>query len=462
MELFTIALLGGAGLLAAAGTLIAISLRRVVPTNEVHIVQSSKKSTSYGAGTQNGNTYYEWPTSLPHLGVTKSVFPISVFDLDLAAYEAYDKGRLPFVVDVKAFFRITDSDIAAQRVASFKELHGQLQAIVQGAVRSILASNEIEEIMQGRGKFGKEFTDAVDGQLSNWGVQTVKSIELMDIRDHKDSVVIQNIMAKKKSHIEMESRTEVAKNRKLAEMAEIDARKEVDLQSQEAVQQVGLRTVEAERLVALQQESKTQAVKEQQRTTKEKEMAVLKTESVAKAEIASQVAQVQAEQSRKTAIIGAEAQKQTLTLNAEGALEAKKREAEGITAEGLAQANAKEAMLLAPVNAQTTLAKEIGSNESYQKYLISLEKIKAEQAVGMEQAKALQAAEVKIISNSGKPSEGLKGVMDIFSSQGGTEIGAMLEGLANTDKGQELLGKFLGGGKKSDGSTNSPLNGSKS
>lgn len=39
------------------------------------------------------------------------------------------------------------------------------------------------------------------------------------------------------------------------------------------------------------------------------------------------------------------------------------------------------------------------------------------------------------------------------------EIGAMLEGLANTDKGQELIGKVLGssGGKKAS-STSAALN----
>ncbi len=50
-----------------------LSLRRVVTTNEVHIVQSSKLTTSYGKDTNNGNTYYEWPSWLPVIGVTKIV-----------------------------------------------------------------------------------------------------------------------------------------------------------------------------------------------------------------------------------------------------------------------------------------------------------------------------------------------------------------------------------------------------
>jgi hypothetical protein len=41
----------------------------------------------------------------------------------------------------------------------------------------------------------------------------------------------------------------------------------------------------------------------------------------------------------------------------------------------------------------------------------------------------------------------MKGLMDIFSSSGGTNIGAMLEGFAQTEQGQALLAKI--GMKKS-------------
>lgn len=440
--------LGGGFALLLLTTLLALKLRRVVPTNEVHIVQSAKKTTSYGKDTSNGNTYYEWPSSLPIVGITKVKLPMSVFDLDLSGYEAYDKGRLPFVVDVKAFFRISDSNVAAQRVASFEELHNQLKAIVQGAVRTILASSEIEEIMQGRSKFGKEFTEEVDGQLANWGVATVKSIELMDIRDHKDSKVIQNIMEKKKSHIEMESRTEVAKNNKLAQIAEVEAVREVDLQKQQALQAVGLRKVENEQAVSLAAQTSAQLVKEAERLTKDKEMSVLKVQDVRKAEIAKEVSVVQAQQNRETSILVAQGQKDKAVLEAEGKLEGQRREAEAIALTGKAKADAERAMLLAPVEAQTTLAKEIGSNESYQKYLVTIRQVEATQAVGIAQAAALEMADVKVISNTGSPTEGLSGVMDLFSSKGGTALAAGLEALAQSDKGQALLTSLTGGEKK--------------
>jgi flotillin len=439
LNLLTIGLLGGGAVLAVVGFLVAVTLRRVVPTNEVHIVQSSKETKSYGKGTGHGNTYFEWPASLPFLGITKTVMPTSNFDVDLKGYEAYDEGRLPFVVDVKAFFRIADSNEAAQKVANFEELLNQLTAIVQGAVRTVLASNSIEEIMQGRSKFGNEFTAEVKEQLKNWGVETVKNIELMDIRDHANSKVIANIMEKKKSLIESQSRIEVAKNQRDAELSEIAAKQETDLKAQAALEAVGLRTTQQEQNVALAQQAQAQVVKEQEKLTKEKEMNVLQVESVRKAEIAKAVALVKAEEDKQKALIAAEAEKQKTATISAGQLEATKNLAEGIAAEGKAKADAERAMLSAPVEAQITLAKEIGSNDSYQKYLLGVEQIKANQAVGTAQADALKAAQIKVIANSGNASEGLNSIGDIFSSKGGTQVGAMLEGLANTEQGQALL-----------------------
>jgi flotillin len=100
-------------------------------------------------------------------------------------------------------------------------------------------------------------------------------------------------------------------------------------------------------------------------------------------------------------------------------------------------------MQLAPVEAQIVLAKEIGENHSYQQYLITIEQIKANQVVGFEQAKALQTAQIKVISNAGKPTEGISGVMDMFSSNGGQSVAAMLEGLTQTEIGKKLVDKFV-------------------
>ena len=340
------------------------------------------------------------PAWVPKIGIVKIVLPVSVFDETLEAYEAYDKGRLPFVVDIKAFFRISDSNVAAQRVASFDELRNQLRAILQGAVRTVLAAADIEEIMQGRSQFGESFTREVEGQLKNWGVSTVKNIELMDIRDSDDSSVIKNIMEKKKSLIEMQSRIEVAENLKRASIAEIEAKRETDIQLQDALQKVGARTAEKEKEVGIANELAQQSIKEQAKVTKEKELEILKVSEVTQANIAKDVQIVKANQDKETAVITkemavikaaqvkettvlvAEGKKSETILVAEGDLESKKRESEGIAVEGTAKAEAEKAMQLAPVQAQIVLAKEIGNNDGYQKYLVTIEQIKASQMVG--------------------------------------------------------------------------------
>jgi flotillin len=171
-----------------------LSLRRIVPTNMVHILQRGKNTVSYGIG-KVSNVYYAFPNWMPVIGVEVRTLPVSNFDVELIAYSAYDKDRVPFVVDIKAFFHIADTNKAAEKVESFEDLKGQLINIVQGTVRSILAKSTLESIMEERSVFGEQFTQNVKEDLKNWGVEAVKSIELMDVRDAKESEVIHQIMA---------------------------------------------------------------------------------------------------------------------------------------------------------------------------------------------------------------------------------------------------------------------------
>ena len=429
-----------------------IALRRVVPVNEVHIVQTRKNTVSYGKGFDS-NTYYEWPSRIPMIGLTRVTLPVSNFAIDLPDYAAYDKERVPFLVHVMAFFRISDSNTAAQRVASFEELKEQLTAIVQGSVRTVLAAHEIDQIMLDRSRFGEAFTKEVTPQLGGWGVEAIKNIELMDIRDSQESDVIQNIMAKRTSGIERESRLVVADNTRQAEMAEIAAKREIEMSRQQAAEQVGLRTAEKEKNVGVANEQSSQQVKVQQRETAAKDMDVTQVKSVRNAEInrevavitaaqAKEVAIVEADAAKQVAIVSAEGSKQQTVLTAEGKLEAAKRNAEGIEVEGNAKGTAETAILMAPVDAQIKLAEKIGSDQGYQNYLLGIRNIEAAQAVGTAQAEALKSADVKVISNAGTPSKGLSSVMDLFSADGGTAIASMLEGLAQSPEGKKLLQKF--------------------
>lgn len=432
------------GALAVAGLIIAIMLRVVVPTNMVHIVQSTKSTTSYGRGKPAGNTYYAIPFWVPKYGVTVTEFPESIFQVVLTGYDAYDSARLPFVVDVSAFFRIENSETAAQRVASFAELNHQLESVLQGSVRRILATNHLEDIMQERSKFGDQFTQEVEQQIAEWGVKPVKMIEFLDLKDSRDSKVIANIMEKEKSRIEMESRIKVAENRREAELREIDAARVVQVQQQDAEQQVGIRTAEKEKAVGIATEQASQEVQAQQKVTTEREMDVVKVRTIKTAEIERDAAIILAEQQKKVAVVDAEAERETTVVKATGELEASKLDAEGIRLVGQAEGEAERAKLQAPVDTQISLAKEIGSNEAYQEYLVTLEKVKAQQAIGVEMAKAIGNADLKVIANSGDIQSGVTTLADAFTAKGGLGLGAMLEGMAQTPEGKALVSRFTG------------------
>jgi flotillin len=436
--------IAAAAVVLSVGLVLAFAWRVVVPTNIVHIVQSSKKTTSYGAGSASGNTYYNIPSFVPVFGVNRITLPINNFSIPLHAYEAYDKDRAPFELDLIGFFVVTDTNLAASRCASFDELKGQLMSIMQGAARTILARHDINEIMGDRATFGKAFTDEVDHGLTAWGVQTVKSLELMDIRDAKASKIIADIMAKKSSKISMESRTTVAENGRLAQLAEIEANQAVEVRKQEQIQQVGQRKAEQEREVGIANERSKQQVQAEAKTTKEREMAVAQVQAVKQAEINKEAAIISAEQQRQTQVISAQAQRAVQVTEAEGERDALTLKAAGVRAEGEAKGAAKLAVDMVPITTQVALAKEIGENKEYQHYLVTVEQIKANKEVGVANAAALDKAEVRVIVNSGNVQSGISTVTDLISSKGGTAIAGLLEGLAGTEAGESLVKKLTG------------------
>lgn len=450
----------GFGAVLLIAILLAKAYRRVVEPNETHIVQSRRGTTIYGKQPEEDeeahairNSYYEWPHWWPILGVQRVVLPLSVFDQKLTNYEAYDIGKVPFVVDVVAFFRIKNPSIAAKRIQSLNELQAQLESILQGAVRTILAKHEIEDIMMERSTFGKMFTDEVADQLIAWGVSNVKNIELMDIRDGRESQTVSNIMAKKESVIDRESRVVVAENTKLAETAEIEARQVVDVRAQQAEELVGLRTAQKNQAVGIADEQALQEIKTQAKETAERDMAVELVKNVRAAEINRSVEVVKADEDKQTIVIRAEGQRrqeiidaeavqQKTIIIAEGDLQDSLKDAEGILAVGTSTAEAKRLEEMATVSPQIALADEIGSNDGYQDYLIKIRGVEKDETVGVEQAKALQDAGIKVIVNSGDVNSGMDSLLDLLTTKGGTNVAGMVEAIRQTDEGSALLDRI--------------------
>lgn len=441
MNLF---LIGGIGLAIVALIVIiavvAMLYRTVVPTNMVHIVNSSSGRRVYGKDSKHGNTYYAFPDWIPKIGVSVTHFPISNFGVELQKYAAYDHKRLPFSVDVQAFFVMEDADIVSQRVSDFPELKQHLRQIVSGAVRKVCAGRPIEEILSSRSELAGDFDSEVVEQLKAWGVKPVNSIEFMNIQDAEGSKVIQDIQKKEESRIDRESRVVQAENTQQAQTKEIETQRQIELQRQEAAQQVGTRTAEKDQAIGIAQEQSKQAVAEQSKVTTERNMEVKQVEETRRAEIDKSVAITLANQTKETQVINAEADKQKQVLEseaklkqdqlqAEGALAVQKADAEGILAIGKAKAESEKLSQLALVDPQITLAKEVGGNKPYQEYLISIKQIEVNGEVGKAQAAALENASIQIISGPGA---------DL-----GKSLSGVLAGIASTPVGKAVIDKAI-------------------
>ena len=461
---------------------ILTQLRKVVPTNEAHVVQKWKKSTPYGKWFSGWNVYHAWPAWVPVVWVSVQKLPLSIFDLQLNDYEAYDSGKVPFQVDITAFFEIKEPETAAQKVYTINELKDQLNETLKWVVRKVLASKDIVEIMESRVEIKKEFYDQVFGAVKSWWIM-LQNVEFMDIRDAQGSQVITNIMMKKRSQIEAESQIEVAENQKnatiekenkLAEArsAAAKAKSTADIIASDAERTAEIKVIEnekltqnqeieKERVLAIQKEEAKQKLYEAEKITKERELAVKQVEEEKNADIAKSIELIKADEQKQKVIIDAEASKEEVRLRAEAdkesielAANADKikvelaAEAEKTRIESIWIAKAKEIDYIGTAEAKnkTQMAEALNTFDSASLDFMKKElDVNLSEVVDLEKAKALSKADVKVISTWANGGDWVANFMDLFSAKGWTNIWAMIEAAKNTlgeEKVNEVINKI--------------------
>ena len=204
-------------------------------------------------------------------------------------------------------------------------------------------------------------------------------------------------------------------------------------------------------------EKAKQEVQAQVKLTTEKEMEVEKVRAVQTAEIEKQAnivtAQGQkqvvsinveasiakAEGDKQVVILNAEANKTQLERKAEADLTIAQNGAKGIQATGEAKAMAEKLAQSASVQAQIDLAKEIGENEGYQNFLLKQKEIEANAQIGIEQAKNLSGADIKIFANSGSVTDGVNQARGIFNAKNSFDVASALEAFISTPIGSRNI-----------------------
>lgn len=430
----------GAIIVVAILFLIAVAWRVVVPANEAHLVQRSKSSTPYGSGYEKGNSYWSFPSWLPIIGTNVSKLPLSIFQIELDGYEAYDQEKVPFAVDVISFFKVENPIEVAKRASNSEVLNEQLHNVLRGSVRKILASKDINTIMETRSELNQTFVDEVAKQVAAWGVSVV-SIEFTDIHDAPQTQVVTNIMNKKKSRIEKESRIEVAENMQLAKIREIEAQQLTEVRAVEAAQFVEMRNVERKRQVGVADQQASQKVKEEEQKTKEKEVAVSRTSIVGQAEYEREKKVIEAAALAASKIEQSKGDAESMKLSAEGYKNAQLLQAEGdskkVEQVGSAEADIIKKKAVADAEGKLKLAEALAKiqKEGLQAQL-GEKAIIAYQAIGVAVAEAYKNAEIKAVLTNGG---GIESLGDLLSSGGGAKLGSFIEALKKVSGGENVL-----------------------
>jgi len=147
--------------------IIILKSRKIVPTNEAHILQKWNKIIVKWNWFDAWNVYYYFPQWVPIFGVKVTKLPLYVFDIKLKQYKVYDNEKVPFNVDITAFF--------------VKE---QLTETIAWAVIKIISQYSIKEVIEKTPEIEQKLFEYVIHIAVTWWL-VIKNIQFMKIYDVK-------------------------------------------------------------------------------------------------------------------------------------------------------------------------------------------------------------------------------------------------------------------------------------
>ena len=86
---------------------------------------------------------------------------------------------------------------------------------------------------------------------------------------------------------------------------------------------------------------------------------------------------------------------------------------------------------------------KVNKDKEYQEFLVRQRQVEAMEKIGVEQAKNLSGADIKIFANAGTVAEGVSNAGKILNPKTGLDVGSMFEAFASTPVGSEITNKVL-------------------
>lgn len=379
--------------LVIIAVVLAMSWYRIVPANFAHVVVRHNCTKVYSPhaeqSTVNRAAYFRIPKWIPYFGCRVHMMPLSMLEINVTDFLAFDRDRVRFECDIVAYMVVNDALMAAKRFPfGINELKDQVFKIIKATARDTTTKLTIREIINDRPAIARRVHEYLSPEVLKWGM-SLQALELVNLQDPKDrsATAIHDISSIAEVQINSESRQKNAEQIKQARLKEAEAEQAATTRELERDEMIGVRT-----------QKRDQEIRREQQAAEEEKMKVVRIEKVRHAEI-----------ERDAAIETAEGEKQSVIRRRTG-------EAEGVRAVGYAEADAKSKLADA--------LKKI--NEA----ALDVRRIEKDEKIGVTAAQALQKADIKFI-NAGKPNS----LLDLFTPSGGASIGGMLAGIEATNPG---------------------------
>lgn len=388
---------------------ILAALYTIVPADYVDVVIQKGKMkvlSPHKEYNKDGRAaYFKIPEWFFILGLGMSVhrIPLRMIAVDVSNFMAFDIERARFLCNIIAYVAVTEPVKAAQRFGGdVAKLEKQVSMIVTATTRDACTKKTIREIINNRQDIIETVNPSLREAIKHWGID-LKDIELVYFQDPTKAEygekepphVIRDISSIIEEQINSEARQKNAEQRKIARVKEAET-------DEEATK----REIRRDEEVAKRQQEKDRAVAEFEKVALAEQFEVRRVDEVKMAEIMKQKALVVAGQDRDVEEINKERKR----LDGEGdkiyLSEKAKGEAAPIREKGFADAEAK-------MKLQDALNR-FGPDAI--RALVAERLVEMQRQIGLETAKALTTADLKVFAGGS-------------SARSGFDLGQLIESL---------------------------------
>lgn len=374
---------------AALTLFMAAAMYRIVPNGEAHVVITPHKTMICTSNPKIegkvSNWYFAIPSHIPLLGRSIRIMDLKTQEITFD-HEANEKSMARYQVKASLKYRVANASVAAETWNSEEELANQLIENVKAAVRAVTIKYDVSEARMQKAKLTEEVEEEILDDLKQYGLEMV-TFALVDFNDSLTSKIVSNISLRKEMEIASTTRIENADREKNAKVKEAE-NEEISRK----------REIQKELNIELEQKKKDQSVQDAIKILREKEYLVKQVELVQDAENKKK-AQAVLKESEK---LRGESEQSYLEAKAIG--DAAKVKEEGIAKAavikqtGLAEAEIIKQKGLAEAEALTKKQVALKAfNTDAIKALIAEKQVEVQREIGIETAKAMAGADVRIL-----------------------------------------------------------------